>query len=109
MGDIAVVRLPGEHPDAGNAQEFKRRLAAILASHTKVVFDMQQLRFVDSAGLGAFLSCLRQLHAAGGGLKVYGMQRPVQALFELVRMQRLVTAFDTKEEALRAFQSRETA
>jgi anti-sigma B factor antagonist len=104
MGDVTVVVLPGEQLDASNAKDFKRDIAPVLAANAKVVFDVSQLRFVDSSGLGAILSCLRQLNAAGGDLKLCGMAKPVRALFELVRMHRIFDIYGTRDEAVRAFQ-----
>jgi anti-sigma B factor antagonist len=105
VGKVTIVGLPGEYLDAGNSKEFKRDITPVLEAHQQVIFDMSQLRFVDSSGLGAVLACMRQLHAAGGTLKLCGMMKPVRALFDLVQMHRLLEVFDTKEEALRAFQA----
>jgi anti-sigma B factor antagonist len=74
----------------------------VLEPCSKVVFDLRQLRFVDSSGLGAILSCLRQLNAKGGDLKLCEMTKPVRALFELVRMHKIFDIYVTKEQALRA-------
>jgi len=104
VGDVAVVLLAGEELDAGNVAEFKRNVAPVLEANSKVVFDMQRLRFVDSSGLGAMLSCLRQLNVDGGDLKLCGISKPVRALFELVRMHRIFSVYETQEEAVRAFQ-----
>lgn len=104
-GDVAVAVLPGEELDAGNAAEFKRDVAPVLAANTKVVFDMELLRFMDSSGLGAVLSCLRSLNGRGGDLKLCGVSKPVRALFELVRMHRIFDIYPSREEAVRAFES----
>ena len=104
MDDVIVVVLPGESLDASNAKDFKRDIAPVLEANAKVVFDMDQLRFVDSSGLGAILSCLRKLNAAGGDLKLCAMSKPVRTLFELVRMHRIFDIFNTREEAVHAFQ-----
>jgi anti-sigma B factor antagonist len=105
MGDVAIAELPVEELDASNAGELKRDIAPLLEAHRKLVIDLGRLRFVDSSGLGAFISCLRKLNAKGGDLKLCGMQKPVRAVFELVRMHRIFDIFATREEALRAFQS----
>ena len=105
IDDITVVVLPGEQLDAGNAKEFKRDIAPLLEPCSKVVFDLGELRFVDSSGLGAILSCLRQLNAKGGDLKLCEMTKPVRALFELVRMHKIFDIYVTKDEALRAFRA----
>src|SRR6266849_5718778 len=100
IGDVTVVVLPGERLDASDAQEVKRDIAPVLETNSKVVFDMSQLRFVDSSGLGAILSCLRQLNAAGGDLKLCGLSPPVHAPFALVRMHTILKIYSTKDEAI---------
>jgi anti-sigma B factor antagonist len=102
---VPVAAVPVEELDASNSGEFKRDIAPILESHAKLVLDLSRLRFVDSSGLGAMLSCLRQLSAKGGDLKLSGMSRQVRALFELVRMHRIFDIYSTREEAVRAFQT----
>jgi anti-sigma B factor antagonist len=104
IDDVTVVTLPGEQLDARNAREFKGDTAPLLQSQAKVIFDLSQLRFVDSCGLGLILSCLRQLNTTGGDLKLCGMSKRVWALFELVRMHRIFDIYATKDEAVRAFQ-----
>ena len=70
IGDVSVAVVPGETLDAGCAKDFKAAAAPLLTPGAKVIFDLSGLRFVDSSGLGALLSCLRQLNAAGGDLKL---------------------------------------
>ena len=102
--DLAVVVLPGEHLDASVAEEFKRDIAPIIEANPRMLFDLSRLRFVDSAGVGALLSCLRRASAAGGDLKLYGMTPQVRAVFDLARMHRIFDIFSTREEAIRAFE-----
>jgi anti-sigma B factor antagonist len=103
MGDVAVVEVPVEELDASNTGELRHDIAPVLEANTKMVIDLSRLRFVDSSGLGAILSCLRQLTAKGGDLKLCGMQEQVRAVFELVRMHRIFDIYGTREEAVRAF------
>ena len=103
MGDVTVAVVPMEELDAGNSAQFKNDVAPLLDATTKLVFDLSRLRFVDSSGLGAFISCLRKLNAKGGDVKLCGMSKQVRAVFELVRMHRIFDIFGTKEEAVRAF------
>lgn len=103
IGDVVVTTVPVEELDASNAEEFKRDMAPLVAANTKLVVDLSRLRFVDSSGLGAFISCLRGVNAKGGDLKLCGMSKQVQAVFELVRMHRVFDIRDTSEEAVQAF------
>src|SRR5207245_424654 len=92
---VAVVAVRVEHLDAGNAEDFKREIAPVLAENTQVVFDMSELQFLDSAGLGALLSCLRKLSTVGGDLKLYALTRPVRNVFDIARMHRIFEIFST--------------
>ena len=103
LDGVSVAAIPVDELDAGNAPEFKRDMAAVLQANTKVVLDLSRLRFVDSSGLGAILSCLRQLSAKNGDLKLCGMTKQVRTAFELVRMHRIFDVAGTKEEAVKAF------
>lgn len=104
-GDVAVAVVPMEELAAENAADFKRGIAPALQANNKLVLDLSAVHFVDSSGLGAILSCLRQLTAKGGDLKLCGMSRPVRSLFELVRMEKIIDIFGSREEAVRAFQT----
>jgi len=104
VADIAVLVIPGDRLEAKKAAEFKHQIKPILQKHHRVVFDMSQLLFVDSSGLGAILSCLRQLNDDGGDLKLCAMTKQVRAIYELVRMHRVFEIFQTKDDAIRAFQ-----
>ncbi|MCI0467287.1 MAG: STAS domain-containing protein [Beijerinckiaceae bacterium] len=101
---VAVVLLPGKDLDAASTAEFKSTIAPVLKAHSRVVFDLSQIRFIDSSGLGAFLSCLRQLSTKGGELKLCGMSKQVYQTFELVRMHRIFDIYNTMSEAVQAFQ-----
>lgn len=104
---VAVARIPVDELDASNAAELKRDISPILDSNTRLVIDLSRLRFVDSSGLGAMLSCLRQLSAKGGDLKLCCMSKQVRAAFELVRMHRIFDIFNSREEAVRSFHAQD--
>jgi len=101
---VAVATIPVDELDASNADALKRNIAPILEANTRMVIDLSPVHFVDSSGLGALLSCLRQLSAKGGDLKLCRMSKQVRATFELVRLHRIFDIFSTREEAVRAFQ-----
>ena len=103
LGEVSVILVPGTTLDASSAKDFKAAMAPLLTAGGKVILDLSQLKFVDSSGLGAMLSCLRQINSVGGDLKLSGMNKPIRALFELVRMHRVFEIFNTREEAAASF------
>lgn len=103
VGDVVIAHVLIDELDAGNVPEFKRDVAPALEESTRLVLDLSRLRFLDSSGLGAFLSCLRRLNAKGGTLKLGGIGKEVQTVCELVRLNRIMGIHGTVEEAVRAF------
>lgn len=103
IDDVAVLTFPVESLDASNAKEIKKEMEPFLLENKFLIFDLSNLEFVDSSGLGALLSCLRKMKDAGGDLRLCGMQKTVRVLFELVRMHRIFEIFNTKEEAVLSF------
>jgi anti-sigma B factor antagonist len=100
LGDLTVAVVPMEELDASNSADFKREVAPLLAETKRVVFDLSRLRFVDSSGLGAFISCLRQVRARDGDMKLCGMSNQVRAAFELVRLHQVFDIRSTAAEAV---------
>lgn len=100
-GDAAVVvGVPVDHLDAGNTKDFKAAMDPLLLQYTTVILNLESVQFIDSSGLGSLLSCLRTVNGRNGELRLFGMSKPVQAMFELVRMHRLFAIYNTREEAL---------
>jgi anti-sigma B factor antagonist len=100
--DAAVVTLKCENLDAGNVATFKEAMRPLLERERIVLINLAEVDFVDSSGLGALLSCLRTMNNKDGQLKLFAMTKRVQALFELVRMNRIFAIYNTREEALAA-------
>jgi anti-sigma B factor antagonist len=103
IGDVVVLKVQTEALDASNAKEFRADVSPILAENPKIIFDMSLVNFLDSSGCGTILSCLRQLNASGGDLKMFGLQKSVRTLFELIRLHRIIDLYNTREEALKAY------
>ncbi|MCG9027164.1 STAS domain-containing protein [Laribacter hongkongensis] len=99
-GPGVLVAIDGEHLDAGNAAAFKALIQPCLDQHALVVVDMSRLRFVDSSGLGAMLSCLRHMNNKQGQLMLFALSKPVRSLFELVRMHRIFAIYNDLGEAM---------
>jgi len=101
--DVTIVKIPVERLDAGNSKEFKKLMEPYIKQNSKIAVDLSSVRFMDSSGLGALLSCLRSVASQAGDLKLFGMNVTVRALFELVRMHRIFEIVGTQEAAIEAF------
>lgn len=101
--DVLLIQFQGENLDASNVREFRTLMQSVLKKNHRIVFDMQQMKFVDSSGLGALISCLRETNAQKGDFRLCSLSRSVSALFELMRMHRVFNIHDTPEMAAQSF------
>ena len=102
-GNIVVGKISAKALDASNSQILKQTIAPLLSSGGRLVIDMSKIEFIDSSGLGALVSCLRQAHSAGGDIKLCGLMDQSRALFQLVRMHRVFEVFNSPEEAVTSY------
>jgi anti-sigma B factor antagonist len=103
INDVVVAKVPGKALDASNSRDFKSATAPLLIHKVKLVLDLEGIDFIDSTGLGALVSCLREAHAHEGEIKLCGLTKRVRALFELVRMHRVFEIFNNPLEATNSY------
>lgn len=94
-----LIGFSTETLDAANVKLFREAMQPVTTAWSNVIIDMSRLNFVDSSGLGALLSCLRAMNTKEGQLALFGMTKPVKSLFEMVRMHRIFTIYNSREEA----------
>jgi anti-sigma B factor antagonist len=100
---VVVLKVSGDHIDATNSKRFKDEVVPLIEEADKVVLDLTGVNFIDSAGLGALLSVMRNLTERDGEFRVCSVSRAIKVLFELVRLHKVLDIHLTLEEALSAF------
>jgi anti-anti-sigma factor len=61
---VVTLRLEGEL-DLLAASEFKEQLARVLPGAERLVIDLGDVQFIDSAGMGLLCSALKRMQAGG--------------------------------------------
>ena len=107
LNDILIITLEGNSLDAKDAPELKEKITNLITELNihNVVFDLSQVHFIDSSGLGVFLTILRLLSSRKGELKLASLNKAVRTLFELVSMHRIFEIYNSTDEAVRSFKS----
>lgn len=102
---ILIITLQGDKLDVKTTASFKEGVLDLIRTTglSKLVFDLSHLQFIDSSGLGSFLSIQRALTSQGGTLKLAHLSKPVRTLLEIVAMHRIFNIFPDVEEAVQSF------
>jgi anti-anti-sigma factor len=103
--NVLIITPEGNSLDANDAADFKDKVSHLITTtdRQQVIFDLSHVQFVDSSGLGVFLSILRLLHKSGGELKLVHLNKSVRTMFELVSMHKIFEIYNTTDEAVRSF------
>ena len=80
--EAAVFRLWGEL-DATTAAQARLQLCAAIGEHS-VVLDLTEVRFIDTAGVGALRDVMRCIHERGGLVAIVRPWRTAESVLELV-------------------------
>jgi len=103
-GTTVLIEVKEERLDAHNSSELKTQMLALFdEGKNNLVIDLQDVRFVDSSGLGSLVSGFKNASARNGNLKLSGLQPQVKSMFELTRLHRVFEIFPGAEEALASF------
>jgi len=107
--EATVVHVTGR-VDASVASEMKKELQDLIdEGNTNLVLNLEDVNFIDSSGLGVFVSCLRRAATKGGDLRLAEVPEFARSIFELTRLTRVFNIKESEEEALQALQEGEKA
>lgn len=99
-GDHVVCRPRGEL-DAFTVSKLRQTLAEI-ADEPRVLIDLAEVPFVDSAGLGALIGGIRRAREKGGDVAVACNRPNLNRLLKTTGFDRIVTVAPDAEAAARA-------
>ena len=89
-GRQTLLRLEGAF-DALSAPASRSALDTVVNDRrSPVAIDMSAVRLIDSSGVGAVVSLYKRVVAQGGELSVRGLNGQPLAIFQLLRLDRLM-------------------
>jgi anti-sigma B factor antagonist len=101
--DIQIIVVEYKSLDASKVEDFIKLVSEEISKNKKNLIDLSRVDFVDSAGLGSLLSCLKKAKSANGELKLFGLTKSVRSLFELMRMQKIFSIYDDRGMAVASY------
>ena len=97
-----MVAVAGEIDVAAAPRLREALIASAAEGHKRVVVDLRATEFLDSTGLGALVTGLKRIRAQGGEMRVVCTAPRVCKVFEITSLDRVLSLFDTVEEACAA-------
>jgi anti-sigma B factor antagonist len=102
--DIVVMEMNGRITMGSESQKIEWGLAQLLKdNHKKVIFDLTDVCFVDSSGVGILMMCHARLQKAGGALHIVGAQGMVEEALAMTSVNKIVPLYPTTKQAADGF------
>lgn len=99
-GGILITRAEGR-VDGTNAREFEEALHAAIGEEDRLlIMDLQDLSYISSAGLRAFLMIAKKLQSRGGKLVVCSLTETINEVFEISGFSRIIPTHASRSEAV---------
>ena len=103
-GGVSIVRV-GEtrlmYPILG---DFSAAVSALVAAGRRdILIDLSPVTYVDSATIGCLMDLYRQVHNAGGHLKLSGVQKRVETMLTLTGAQNFLEIHADEPTAVKSF------
>ncbi|MFL6215218.1 MAG: STAS domain-containing protein [Blastocatellia bacterium] len=104
---VSVLDLAGKIVLGEGDGQIRERIKDLLADgQRKILLNLGDITYIDSAGLGALISSYTTTRREGGQLKLVSLTKRIQ---DLLAITKLITVFDTYEteaEAIDSFSSK---
>ncbi len=89
---------------ADDADRFQRDIREIVCEfNTNIIVDCTGFGLVDSVGLESLLWLSDELNSNGNKLKFANLPETVKRVFELTRLDRVFSTYETVEKAAKSF------
>jgi anti-sigma B factor antagonist len=104
-GDVAIVTINGDVTlSKGGDVILKDKIQSLLQQgHRKIVLDMGNVSYVDSAGLGQLVQVYATTSHNGGSLKLLNLTKRLKDLLVLTKLLTVFDAYDSEADALASF------
>ncbi len=97
--DFILLVPEEERIDAHNSTEFKEYILDLIKKgEINLIVQLDQVRFIDSSGLGALLAGFKNAQRKSGNLLLVNVQPQVLSMFELTRLNRVFEIYNDLDE-----------
>jgi anti-sigma B factor antagonist len=103
-GRVSIVRVGESRLMYPILSDFSSAITSLVsAGKNDILIDMTPVTYVDSATIGCLMDLYRQVHGAGGRLKLSGVQKRVETMLTMTGAQNFIEIHPDEPSAVRSF------
>jgi len=104
VGDVVVLDLKGKITLGEGDELLKDKVNSLVnQGHKKIILNLAQVPYIDSAGLGEVVRTYTTVSRQGGSLKLLNLTKRITDLLSITKLLTVFETFDSEDEALRSY------
>jgi anti-sigma B factor antagonist len=106
VGEVVVLDLKGRVTLGDGDELLKDKVNSLVnRGFKKIVLNLAEVPYVDSAGLGEIVRTYTTVSRQGGSLKLLNLTKRISDLLSITKLLTVFETFDTESEAIKSFQA----
>lgn len=104
VGSVMILDLKGKITLGEGDEVLKDKInSLILQGHKKMLLNLADVPYIDSAGLGEIVRTYTTVSRQGGQLKLVNLTKRITDLLMITKLLTVFETFDNEPEALKSF------
>ena len=104
VGDVVVLDLKGRVTMGEGDELLKDKVNSLVnQGHKKIVLNLAEVPYIDSAGLGEIVRTYTTVSRQGGSLKLLNLTKRITDLLSITKLLTVFETYDTEADAVRSF------
>ena len=104
VGSVMILDLKGKITLGEGDEALKDKInSLILQGHKKMLLNLADVPYIDSAGLGEIVRTYTTVSRQGGQLKLVNLTKRITDLLMITKLLTVFETFDNEPEALKSF------
>ena len=101
---VTVLELVGRVVLGDESNQLRTKLKDLLAAgKTKVVLDLAEVKYIDSAGLGTLVAGFTTAQNQGANLKLANLTKKFDEQLHITKLVTVFDVYETVDEAVKSF------
>ncbi len=104
VSDVTILDLSGKMTLGEGDEMLKQAINKLLAAGTKkLVLNLGNVPYIDSAGLGEVVRTHTTVSRQGGSLKLLNLTKRIEDLLAITKLLTVFDTYDSEAEAIKSF------
>jgi anti-sigma B factor antagonist len=104
VGDVTILDLKGKITLGEGDELLKDKVNSLVnQGHKKIVLNLADVPYIDSAGLGEIVRTYTTVSRQGGSLKLLNLTKRITDLLAITKLLTVFETFDAEADAIKSF------